>query len=97
MNARHTPGPWIKHGSGVYSAKAKDGKFYAEMSVAACHTDEDARLIASSPRMLAALKRVAHILAELPAEVQSPQVLALRCEIIDAIKEAAPEYYGVPA
>ena len=49
---KHTPGPWITHNGGVYSAKAKDEKLYAEMSVAACHTPEDARLIAAAPELL---------------------------------------------
>lgn len=45
MSQQHTQEPWITHNGGVYSAKAKDEKLYAEMSVAACHTPEDARRI----------------------------------------------------
>jgi hypothetical protein len=39
-----------------------------------------------------ALKRAAHLLAELPD--QSLQLLALRAEIVECIKQATPEYYA---
>lgn len=51
----HTPGPWIKVGNSVFKAKEDGGKYYAEMSVAVTHTEEDARLIAAAPDLLEAL------------------------------------------
>lgn len=50
-------------------------------------------LVEVAPRMLAALKRAAHILAEIDQST-APAVLALRTEIVAVIKEVQPEYYG---
>jgi DICT domain-containing protein len=54
--------------------------------------EADARLIAAAPTMSKTLQRAAHVLAELAD--QSPQLLALRAEIVACIKNATPEYYG---
>lgn len=56
--ATHTPGPWIKVGNSVFKAKEDGGKYYAEMSVAVTHTEEDARLIAAAPELLAVVQEL---------------------------------------
>ena len=102
MSTQHTPGPWwtTEHGirdRGGYIAHTNSAQRYEgqaeryEREVA--QREADKRLIAAAPRMSDALKRAARILAELPD--QSPQLVALRTEIVDCIKQATPEYYGV--
>lgn len=94
MGSKHTPGPWERYGfrieseSGYYVADVIDSNGFGENKA-------NARLIAAAPRMSAALKRAAHLLAELPAEHQTPQVLALRTEIVETIKQSTPEHYGI--
>lgn len=53
----------------------------------------DAVLIAAAPQTVKALQRAAHVLAELP-NANEPHILALRRQIVDAIRKATPEYYG---
>lgn len=53
-------------------------------------------LLAAAPRMVDALKRAAHILAEIDQST-APAVLALRTEIVAAIKDADPSHYGSAA
>lgn len=43
--------------------------------------------------MLEALKRAAHILAEID-QATAPAVLTLRTEIVASIKDADPDHYG---
>jgi hypothetical protein len=56
----------------------------------------NARLIANARRMALALQRVAPYLAELPPELQDGRLLAIRQDVVEAIKAATPEYYGLP-
>lgn len=51
-------------------------------------------MIAAAPRMAAVLQSAARLLAELPESEQTPQMLALRTEIVATIKQATPGYYG---
>ena len=62
--------------------------------VAKTYTQADARLMAAAPRMSEALKRAAHLLAEIDQST-SPAILSLRAEIVACIREATPEYYGI--
>lgn len=57
--------------------------------------EANATLVASAPRMAAALQRAARLLAELPGFEQTAQLVALRKEIVETIKEATPEHYGL--
>ena len=98
---KHTPGPWLYTQSGkcCYSIIKPDGHTIVhltalENSTAASKLEANARLIAAAPRMSEALKRAAFLLAEID-QANSPQVLALRNEIIACIKEATPEHYGL--
>jgi hypothetical protein len=108
MKTKHTPGPWLVTESsdwtgvsgvslGIDDAFGQDGgRDYFLATVVNGDPDElqaNARLIAAAPQMLKTLQRAAHLLAELPN--QTPQMLALRSEIVAAISDAAPEYYGL--
>lgn len=46
-------------------------------------------------RLLAALKRAAFVLADVPN--QDARMLAVRTQIVEEIKRADPAYYGLPA
>lgn len=106
MSTAHTPGPWgiwivpIRNGVEHYIQSrtqvavvtgSTNGMLGSDIP-----SDEEAlanaRLITAAPRMSDALKRAAHLLAELPE--QSPQMMALRAEIVGCIKQATPEYYA---
>lgn len=94
MTAKHTPGPWAycaESGSSCAALIAK-GSFICEFIEQP--SEANGRLIASAPRMSEALKRAAFLLAEID-QANSPDVLALRNEIIACIKEATPEHYGL--
>jgi hypothetical protein len=106
MNTKYTPGPWLTdekdHDEPYQDIKIKAGKHHTVCTVWIddapvrdfnAAQQANARLIAAAPRMAAALQRAAHMLAELPE--QSPQTLALRTEIVDCIKQATPDYYGI--
>jgi hypothetical protein len=95
MTATHTPGPWIVESDGttvsmgnqaVIVGPAPDGARRETMTA-------NARLIAAAPRMSAAIKRTASLLAEM--NDQTPQIIALRHEIIETIKASTPEYFGL--
>lgn len=101
MKTAHTPGPWrVKFTDGFAPAHVIGQDYRPICSFLAsvkrnCGEGEitaNARLITASPRMSDTLKRAAHLLAELPD--QSPQLLALRAEIVECIKQATPEYYA---
>lgn len=105
-NTKHTPGPWqVTESSdwagmggvslGIDDARGQEGERDYHLATVV-HGDPDelranALLIAAAPRMASALQRAAHLLAELP---HSPELLALRTEIVETIKQATPEYYG---
>lgn len=96
MNTYFAPGPWKVKGSsiqaidhGTYFSIAKVGN--AKLS--AQEVAGTAQLIAAAPAMSQTLQRCAYVLAELPD--QSPQLLALRAEIIACIRQATPRFYGV--
>jgi hypothetical protein len=42
------------------------------------------------------LQRAAHVMAEVPNEHQTPQFIAVRNQVVQAIKTTTPEYYGLP-
>lgn len=50
--------------------------------------------MASSIKLLALVKRSAHLLAELPKELQSPEIKAHRTKLVDSIKQHDPDHYG---
>ncbi len=96
--SKHTPGSWIAERQIDLEGKAlsmfdiwtnSDKPRY----IGEIQREENARLIAAAPLMSDTLKRAAHILAELPD--QSPQLIALRSQIVECIKQATPEYYSV--
>lgn len=95
--SKFTAGPWRyverKNQTGITAAFVDFGNGHIDLS----KRPHDARLIAAAPRMVAVLQRAARILAELPDSEQTPQMLALRAEIVETIKQATPEYYGLPA
>ena len=99
MSAAHTPGPWEAKIYGgwdtprVWSASGSIAMLQHHDSGPA-EAEANARLIATAPRMAKALQRAASLLAELGTQEQTPQMLALRTEIVETIKEATPEYYG---
>ena len=81
---KRTPEPWTALGAKVYGNGTRALlPFY----------DGDAVLMAAAPRMAKALQRAAHLLAELSKSEQTPQMLALRAEIVETIKQATPDYY----
>ena len=95
MPNKFTPGPWYPTSAGIICKDIGD----TQHNIATCadwseETEANARLIAASPRMALALQRAAHILAELDNVMHTPQLSALRSEIVATIKEATPEYYG---
>jgi hypothetical protein len=95
MNTKHTPGPWEARPD-TNACLPDDwcvGTGPQNIDKVAVCSKCDAHLIAAAPRMAAALQRAAHMLAELPE--QSPQTLAMRTEIVDCIKQATPDYYGI--
>lgn len=94
MTTQHTPGPWHTAGRVVRDAYGnKVTEVATARHIVEGTPEANARLIAAAPRMSDALKRAAHILAELPD--QSPHLLAIRTEIVACIKQATPEHYGV--
>ncbi len=97
--SKHTPGPWVVDTT-LSSGEVMTANGYAihEHPSYSSITDAkeiqaNARLIAAAPRMSDTLRRAAHILAELPD--QSPQLIALRSQIVQCINQATPEYYSV--
>jgi len=90
MTTKHTPGPWIKHNGSIYSAKAKDGKFYAELAVAGVFAEEDVALIAAAPDLLAALQRMAQGWATISDENANviPGLVEARAAIAKATRES---------
>ncbi len=101
--SKHTPGPWVADAKGkpIFIPLRTHHCEKIGFSIGFVSWDDDslgaplanARLIAAAPRMSDTLKRAAHILAELPD--QSPQLIALRSQIVQCIKQATPEYYSV--
>ena len=81
-------------GAGEYSEYRPAGEVEPRYEVRKEEAVANARLIAEAPRMEAVLKWAAHLLAELPEAQQTPQMLALRNEIVETLKQATPEYYG---
>lgn len=100
MTAHHTPGPWSHDGQGlIYGPPdaAGEARLICDLLASPCddlstEASANGRLIEAAPRMAQALHRAAHLLAELPE--QSPQLLALRAEMVETIKQATPEHYG---
>ena len=94
--SKHTPGPWHlagdsegimvtdRHASRIAMWPPQGG------TIEQC---ANARLIAAAPIMSDTLKRAAHILAELSD--QSPKLIALRSQIVECIRQATPEHYGI--
>jgi hypothetical protein len=101
---KHTPEPWLAEFGECYCVRAqRDGGRVALITnlkgmfgMAGRRSEEESAantlIIAAAPRMASVLQRAAHILAEL--QEQSPEILQLRTDIVDCIKEATPEYYG---
>lgn len=92
----HTPGPWVITPASPDAVFAmRQGAPYS-FRVAEClgyrtEREANARLIAAAPDMIDAPQHAAHVLAELQ---NAPQLLALRVQIIETIKQATLEYYG---
>lgn len=95
--SKHTPGEWQAINWTYHSTSTvvvdDPSVVTGKRVIAECATEEDARLIATAPRMLVALKRAAHILAEIDQST-APAVLSLRSAIVECIKHADPEHYG---
>ena len=95
---KHTPGPWhrnIKPVSSypvVFAGRNTHVATISTKGLADIEAEANCNLIAAAPIMSDTLKRAAHILAELPD--QSPELIALRSQIVECIKQATPEYYG---
>ena len=94
--AKHTPGPW-DYDMGdfsIYQVETSDvvAELFSDHSRA--EQEANARLVAAAPELLEALKMAVHVLAEL-SDATSPHVLPVRRVAVDAIKKAAPEYYGL--
>jgi len=96
MPASHTPGPWTcsPESDNRVTIWAHSCLLAEVIGVNAEAAKANARLTATSPRMIAALKQAAKLLAELPKSEQTLQMIALRSEIVGTIKEATPDYYG---
>ncbi len=100
MTTKHTAGPWNCNRASaagrniiVSETAPLDIAVLSNRDKTQAEIDANSRLIASAPTMLKTLQRAAYLLAELPN--QTPQMLALRSEIVAAISDAAPEYYGL--
>lgn len=90
---KHTPGPWTIQGAFIGTDDAHIAQVKGEgRGVTFQRAEANLMLIAAAPLMSDTLKRAAHILAELPD--QSPELIALRSQIVECIKQATPEYYG---
>jgi len=79
----HTPGPWTADGSNVYA----DNVVVAEANCALDGCDDTARLIASAPDLLAALKAIASEIQDNPLGFKD----ALSCHVIREQARAAIE------
>lgn len=96
--SKHTPGPWTTkiidtiNGEPAYWHIVQQSTKGVVGDVQTANF-ADARLIAAAPRMSAALKRAAHLLAEIDQST-APAILSLRAEIVACIKDGTPEYYG---
>ena len=94
---KHTQGRWLSHTNGNITnesqliAKVVGGERGKRIEG---EVEANALLIAAAPRMARVLQRAAYVLAEMPPD-QSAQLTALRTEIVNAIKEATPEHYGI--
>lgn len=85
----HTPGPWYANGHKVW----KDIGDFAHM-IATCgnwseETEENARLIALAPEMLAALREIANIERQSPYEMSNGAECAnIANEVLNKLKTA---------
>ena len=80
MSSTHTPGPWVAS-SDIY---AKDGDGSGIVRLAAGTSDADARLIASAPDLLEALKLVVE-------DDESYLIPMTYNSVMEAIKKATGE------
>lgn len=82
----------IMEPASAYAVPVKGREHHASWFKAINHPD--ARLIEAAPTMVRALIRAAHVMAEVPGR-HSPEFVAARVGVVEAIKLAAPEVYGL--
>jgi hypothetical protein len=91
--SKHTPGPWTIQGAFIGTDDVHIAQVKGEgRGINSQRAEANSMLIASAPIMSDTLKRAAHVLAELPN--QSPELIALRSQIVECIKQSTPDYYG---
>ena len=97
LKGKWTPGPWTLDQSRMVLGPCFTGELKSICDKVRGGSPEqaqaNARLIAAAPRMIHALQLAARVLAE--RLDQDAALVGLRTEIVETIKQATPEYYGL--